>query len=276
MAYSAEISRANPTCFLFLIDRSKSMLQPMAGAPGKSKAEAVATALNHLLYTLVLRCVWGNNVLDRFHVGVLGYGGQVAPALGGSLAQRDLIPISEVARNPLRVEQRTQTNVDGTTSSIRYPIWCEPAGEGNTPMCATLKRASTLLAGFLLDHPDCFPPIVINITDGKPTDGNPEQDARRLCQLSSTDGHLLLFNLHLSEKAGMRFEFPDDELSLPDAYARFLFRLSSPLPPALHGAAREAGLPVTANTRGFVFNGDIDSVVRALDIGTRVSMAHKK
>ena len=31
MPYSAEISRANPTCFLFLIDRSKSMAGPISG-----------------------------------------------------------------------------------------------------------------------------------------------------------------------------------------------------------------------------------------------------
>ena len=59
MPYSAEISRANPTCFLFLIDQSRSMLNPMAGAPGKTRAEAVADAINHPIYTLVLRCVWG-------------------------------------------------------------------------------------------------------------------------------------------------------------------------------------------------------------------------
>jgi len=36
----------------------------------KTKAESVADSINHLLYTLVLRCVWGQQVLDRFHVGV--------------------------------------------------------------------------------------------------------------------------------------------------------------------------------------------------------------
>jgi hypothetical protein len=276
MPYSAEISRANPTCFLFLIDQSKSMLQPMGGAPGKTKAEAVADAVNHLLYTLVLRCVWGNAVLDRFHVGVLGYGVQVGPALGGGVAGRDLVPISELARNPLRVEQRSQTGPDGASQSIRFPIWLEPSGDGKTPMCATFQRASTLLASFLVDHPDAFPPIVINITDGRPTDGNPEQDAGRLRQLSSTDGHVLLFNLHLSEKSGDRIEFPAQEGDLPDPYARLLFRMSSPLPAPLAGAAREANLHVTASTRGFVFNADLDSIIRALDIGTRVSMANRK
>src|SRR5215204_6017732 len=122
MPYSAEISRANPTCFLFLIDQSRSMLQGMAGAPGKTKAEAVADAINHLLYTLVLRCVWGNSVLDRFHVGVIGYGLNVAPALGGALGGRDLVPISELARNPLRVEQRPQESEDGTVQTVRFPV----------------------------------------------------------------------------------------------------------------------------------------------------------
>ncbi len=276
MPYSAEISRANPTCFLFLLDQSQSMLQPLAGAAGKTKAEAVADAVNQLLYTLVLRCVWGNSVLDRFHVGVLGYGARVGPALGGALANRDLLPVGDVARGPLRVETRSKPGPDGSAQSVRFPIWFDPQGDGNTPMCATLQRASLLLAGFLADHPDCFPPVVINITDGKPTDGNPEHHAARLRQLSSTDGHVLLFNLHLSEKSGERIEFPDGEAALPDAYAKLLFRMSSPLPEALHGAAREADLPVTAGTRGFVFNADLDSVIRALDIGTRVSLANRR
>src|SRR5262249_49634283 len=107
MPYAAEISRANPTCFLFLIDQSKSLTAPLGGQ-GKTKADAVAASINRLLYTLVLRCVWGQAVLDRFHVGVIGYGRTVVAALGGPLAGRELVPISEVARNPLRVEQRVQ------------------------------------------------------------------------------------------------------------------------------------------------------------------------
>jgi hypothetical protein len=273
MPYSAEISRANPTCFLFLIDQSKSMLQPMGGAPDRTKAEAVADAINHLLYTLVLRCVWGNNVLDRFHVGVLGYGLHVVPALGGALAGRDLVPISELARNPLRVEQRPQQGDDGSTQTIRFPIWFEPTADGNTPMCATLTRAGTLLAGFLVDHPDCFPPVVIHITDGKANDGDPGPLADRLKQLSSTDGNVLLFNLHLSEKADGKIEFPDKEAGLPDAFARLLFRMSSPLPSFMWPAAREKGVRVGPGVRGFVFNADLDSVVRSLDIGTRIDLS---
>jgi hypothetical protein len=273
MPYSAEISRANPTCFLFLIDQSKSMLKPMAGARGKTKAEGVADAINHLLYTLVLRCVWGNSVLDRFHVGVIGYGLHVAPGLGGTLAGKDLVPISDLARNPLRVEQRSQPGDDGSTTSIRFPVWFEPTGDGQTPMCATLTRAGTLLAGFLVDHPDCFPPVVINITDGMANDGNPDPLAVRLRQLSSNDGNVLLFNLHVSEQQATPIEFPDSETGLPDNFAKLLFRMSSPLPKGMWGAAREKGLRPGPGTRGFVFNADLDSVIRSLDIGTRVDLS---
>ena len=275
MPYSAEISRANPTCFLFLIDQSKSMLRPLAGAGDSSKAAAVASSVNQLLYALVLRCVWGSSVMDRFHVGVIGYGAQVGPALGGALAGRELVPIGEVARSPLRVEQEAQTNLDGSTQTVRKPIWFEPAGGGQTPMCAAFRLAGSWMAGFLLEHPDCFPPVVINITDGKPNDGNPEADAIRLQQLSSTDGNVLVFNVLLSSTAGDRIEFPDSETTLPDAYARLLFRMSSPLPEALWSAAQEAGVYASPYTRGCVFNADLESVVRALDIGTRVSMSHR-
>ena len=276
MPYSAEISRANPTCFLFLIDQSKSMLRPLAGGGGRGKAESVAASVNQLLHSLVLRCVWGNSIMDRFHVGVIGYGGAgVASALGGPLAGRELVPIGEVARGPLRVEQQTQTNLDGSTQNVRRPVWFEAVGSGQTPMCAAFRMAGLWLGGFLLDHPDCFPPVVINITDGKPNDGNPEADARHLGQLSSTDGDVLVFNVLLSETSGERIEFPDSESLLPDAYSRLLYRMSSRLPEPLWAAAQEAGVYAGPETRGFVFNADLDSVVRALDIGTRPSMGRR-
>ena len=57
MSYSAEISRSNPTCFLFLIDQSGSMEDSFGGSTVTgSKAVAVADAVNRLIQNLVLRC----------------------------------------------------------------------------------------------------------------------------------------------------------------------------------------------------------------------------
>ena len=55
MPYQAEISRSNPSCFLFLIDQSGSMSDPFAGGEAKrKKADLVADAINRLLQNLSL------------------------------------------------------------------------------------------------------------------------------------------------------------------------------------------------------------------------------
>src|SRR5436305_2786910 len=125
MAFTAEISRTNPTCLLFLVDQSKSMNGPFGGQPGKKKSEGVADAINRLLQNLILKCAKADGVRDYFSVGVIGYGGRAGPALGGKLAGHTLVPLSTVADNPLRVEQRTRTvnrgGAGAAEESFRFP-----------------------------------------------------------------------------------------------------------------------------------------------------------
>jgi hypothetical protein len=275
MPYIAPISRANPTAILFLLDQSSSMLEPFGGQPGKSKAEGVADALNRLLQNLALKCAKAEGIRDFFQVAMLSYGGKVLPAFGGALAGKSLVPIGEIANNPLRVEMRTRKVSDGAgglaDEEFRFPVWFEARPTGRTPMCEALRWAKDGLQVFLGAHPDCYPPIVINITDGHPTDGDPREPAKELRALASSDGNVLLFNAHLSSKEARPVEFPEDEAGLPDDYARLLFRMSSELPLTLLDAARGAGFAVGPKSRGFVFNADLVSVVRFLDIGTRVA-----
>lgn len=86
MTYQAEIRRATPSCFLFVIDQSGSMGDPFAGpGSGRSKAQELADVINRLLQTLVTRCAKGEEVRDYFEIGVLGYGHTVGDALQGRL-----------------------------------------------------------------------------------------------------------------------------------------------------------------------------------------------
>lgn len=275
MPYVAEISRTNPSCFLFLIDQSGSMRDSFGADSGKRKADGVADAVNRLLQNLVIKCAKTEGVRDYYHVGVIGYGHRPGPAFAGPLAGRELVPVSEVAASPARVDERAKKVDDGAgglvDQTIKFPIWFDPVANGGTPMCQALRRGATVLQGWLDQHPDSFPPIVINITDGEATDGDPSGPARELTNLSSTDGNVLLFNLHLSSHKSTPVEFPDSEENLPDAYARLLFNMSSKLPEYMRGMAQEEGFMVSENTRGFVFNADIVSVIRFLDIGTRPS-----
>ena len=139
-------------------------------------------------------------------------------------------------------------------------------------MCEALHAGQDSRDRFLSTYPNCFPPLVINITDGKPTDGNPldaavdserpeEHGRQRACSSTPT---CRVRPLRRSISRG-------EERALPDKYAKLLFRMSSILPPKLMAAARDDGYPVNGPARGFVFNADLVAVIRFLDIGTRVA-----
>lgn len=274
MPYEAEISRANPSCFIFLIDQSASMSDAISGEVGTSKQQAVADALNRLLTELVLRCAREEGVRDYFHVAVIGYGAQRADSvLAGALAGQDLVPIGQIAEHPLHVEKRTRKEPDGAGGAVElqtdFPIWVEPSANGNTPMCQALGKARDLIRDWVRQHPRSYPPIALNLTDGEANDGDPVPSAVQLRALGTDDGQALLFNLHVSTAALTPIAFPDTDASLPDAYARTLFEMSSVLPPQARGYAAKVGYQVGDASRGFVYNADIVSVVQFLDIGSR-------
>lgn len=277
MAYTAEISRANPGCFLFLIDQSGSMADPFGGgAGGKRKADGVADAINRLLQNLVIRCTKAKDVVyDYFEVGVIGYGASVGPAFAGALSGRELVPVSEIAKHPTRVEERMRKVEDGAgglvEQKVKFPIWFGPIANGGTPMCAALEYAHQILSDWVQRHPTSYPPIVINITDGEATDGDPTGPAQKLMSLNTQDGNLLLFNCHISSRSAAPILFPSSDEGLPDEFARMLFKMSSVLPDSLRQAAQAEGFQVGDQARGFAFNADLVDVIRFLDIGTRPS-----
>jgi len=250
------------------------MNDPIGGMQGTRKADVVADAVNRLLNTLTIRCSKGLQIRDYFHIGVIGYGAEVCPALGGALTGRLLVPVSDIVENILRVEMRTKKVSDGVGGLVdeetAFPVWFEPSANGMTPMCEALDLAGETMSEFINQFPTSFPSLIINVTDGEANDGDPELIASSLRNLSTTDGNILLFNLHVSSSPGQPLQFPDREQGLPDDFARLLFRMSSQLPPTALPAARERGYKVNENSRGFVFNADLVSVVQFLDIGTRV------
>lgn len=276
MPYTAEISRANPSCIVILIDQSGSMEDPFGQGLGRRKADGVADAVNRLLQNLVIKCAKSEGIRDYYHVGVLGYGDRgVGPVFSGILSGKELVPISEIANNPARVEQRSKKVDDGAggilEQKIKFPVWIDPVYKGGTPMCEALKQAKRIISNWLHQHNGCFPPIVVNITDGEATDGDPEDTAEQVRRMSSEDGNVLLFNLHISSSNHVPIEFPDSEALLPDDYAKLLFRMSSQLPDYMWSMVQEEGIIISENPRGFVFNADLVSVVRFLTIGTRPS-----
>ena len=273
MSYEAEVSRNTPSAFLFLVDMSGSMTDPYGH--GKRKADGVADAINKLLTNLSIKCTKSEGVRDYYDVGVISYGKIVEPALVGELSGQSLARISAVANNPARIEERTKKEEDGAGGiaeiKVKFPVWFDAKAAGSTPMCEALKLARTTLEPWVAQHQYSFPPMVINITDGESTDGDPSSDAASLRSLSTQDGHALLLNCHISGTAGESILFADSEEGLPDQFAKLLFSMSSVLPPAIRESAQREGFRVTENSRGFAFNADLVELIRFLDIGTRPS-----
>jgi hypothetical protein len=135
-------------------------------------------------------------------------------------------------------------------------------------MSAAIDLAGSIVAPWVADHQDSFPPIVVNITDGAATDGDPREWATRIRGLSTEDGNVLFFNINLSALGDQPLYFPASPERLTDQYAQTLFEMSSELPQFMSGMAAQQGLPISEGARGFVFNADMVAVITFLQIGT--------
>jgi hypothetical protein len=260
--YSQEISRRFPALVIFLLDQSLSMQDKCAGTDGEPKSVVLADAINRILHELVVRSKKGEEIRHYFDVAVLGYGhnpGAVSSAFKGRLAGHRIVNLSEIAYNPAELEEKSQS-----------PIWVYPVAGGATPLCEAFREARALAETWVVNHMESFPPIVLNISDGEATDGDPTPEAVALREVTTNFGNLLLFNCHLSGSSSMPVSFPIDKEEVPkDTFARRLFSMSSEFPDAMLNRAIMEGLPIRTGARGFMFNADATELVRFLSLGTR-------
>jgi hypothetical protein len=277
MAYTQRVDRHNPSCIIFLVDQSQSMSDQIGGA-AVSKATAVADQINGTLFELVQRCSKSHDEPPRryFGVSVIGYDTDssgtplVGSIFGGDLAGWEMAWTTDLALHPLRIEERTRVQEDGQTVSYRSPIWVDPRAGFGTPMCAALNLAGRTVKGWIDQYPNSFPPIVVNLTDGESTDGDPTVWAERIQRLATSDGQTLLFNIGVSSDGRQPLMFPSDKSQVSGRYGQTLFEMSSPLPPMMLEAASRQGYPVTAGARGFGLDADMRAVMTFLNIGTSV------
>jgi hypothetical protein len=278
--YQQTFSRANPGCIVFLLDRSDSMKLDWQGS-GVSMAQGAAQALNRVLLDLCVKSTKevGGAARHYFDVGVFGYGARpvaggegVESALGGALAGQALVPIPQLFNNPLAV--REEHTVDAMPGS-RIPVWVEPMFGYRTPMCQAIAEAGAHVYDWAAAHPNSFPPIVINITDGMVTDSPHDgadltEWANRLTTIETADGPTLLLNIFLSAAPATEVVFPVSPHGLPDP-GPALFGISSQLPKPMVANARASMVRVDDGARGFVFNASLLTLVKFLEIGTRVA-----
>jgi len=279
--YQQEISREHKAYFLFLLDQSYSMEEPIGGSTER-KMDGLVTAINGWLQNMTIRATGSEGVKDWMDISVVGYRTDmeanpiIESPLAGALQGHMVASITEIAENPARLEKRTQQFFDEDTgelmeTEVEVPIWIDPVAEGGTPMCSALYKAYELTKAWIDEHPKSFPPVVIHITDGESQEGDPLPYADPLRELETEDGQVLLFNCHLSMTKADKFLFPANDELLPDDFARLLFEMSSELPKPLSARAIAEGFDVEAGARGMAFNADMVSLIKFLDMGTKIA-----
>ena len=276
MPYNQPIDRRNPGMLIFLLDQSQSMRRPWGSDSTRTLSQGTADAINHLLSNFIIKSTRDEGVRHYFDIAVLGYRGiTIESAI--TLKTLDQLPISitEIA-DIAHIEDRTQIVEDGTGGLVEKPVkiktWVNPVCEGNTPMCDALNKCYDIVSQWTSAHQSSFPPIVINITDGEATDGDPEPNAERIKELRTSDGNVLLFNIHISPSSPKPLAYPTDEETLPDdEFAKRLFRMSSSLPEVYVNRLTTDGYAVGDSSRGFVFNADLVALINAVDVGTQTA-----
>jgi len=255
------------------------MAEPIMGVPGNPlKAQFVADALNKIILTLAVTASKDVEVRRYYQVGVIGYGVQVGPALGGALANQQLAWIDDVYNNPLRVEDRLKKQSDGAGGVIevttKFPVWFEPVANGSTQMGRAMAQALLILQEWVQNHPTAYPPTVINLTDGEPDQGDdPTSASTNIKSLSTADGNVVLLTLHVSSNPySQQIFFPSTTEILPDDNSRKMFNISSPLTPRMiETSSQILQSSLEPGARGIVYNASIEGIVQALEIGTRPS-----
>lgn len=288
-AYTAQITRNTPTAFIFLIDQSVSM-QKYTTLYGEEMpmAEAVARIVNHQLNELVLRCVKGSETRDYYDIAIIGYGENAYSGWKGELEGRDFVKPSELKEHPYKkitTKKETRTRKGVKVVEVEEVQWIEAeATQGWTRVHLAFEKAKGLLDEWMEKHhdKDCYPPTIINITDGEFNGATKEyvlQQANELKSMFTNDGNVILFNIHISANKAVCVTCPasKDEVSF-SSLATTMYEMSSLLPMRYSDRIADLRGDGTPNNRytAMSINADMSTLIQLMDIGTPTNISQNK
>ncbi len=283
--YTRRLSRKYPGLFIILLDQSRSMLEPVQGM-GITKSEFATTAINELINAMIANSPHDPITGERrkyVYLSIIGYSDEAYPLL-----TRDGSPIDlpYLANHPLGVTTVVREILDTATGTMRQvqdsnrPIWIKPQTLNATHMGKAFTMARDTVRHWLSQTPDagqaprnqCFPPILVHITDGEHTgDFDPEPLAYEIRSEGTQQGATLIFNCHFTATMHQPIIFPtyESEVAQVDQFAPRMLAMSSTIPdPLLAKASDLAGRPIQTGAKGFIYNGNIELLVQFLNWGT--------
>ena len=285
--YTAQITRNTPTAFIFLVDQSVSMKRiTTLNGEQMSLAEAVARIVNNQINELVYRCIKTTEVRHYYDIAIIGYGHEVYSGWNGTLAGRDFVSPEELKNNPFKkiiVKEEKRTRKGTMTKEIEKVQWLDARCDGHwTHVHQAFDKAKALLDQWMLEHheKDCYPPTIINITDGQFNHATREQivqQANELKAMFTNDGNVLLWNIHITPNNLEQVMLPIGKEELKgDKYSELLYDMSSLLPTRYNQAISDIrGDAVDTRHMAMATNTDMSTLIQLMDIGTPTNISPK-
>lgn len=266
MAYELRWGSDKPGHIVFLIDLSGSMT---------NKIDYVIDAVHRTCKSISARSMKGIKPSERVSVSIYGYNYHIVNLFKPYTSAQELSDILA------RVKEARKTD----KNAALFDINGEAKPEYQTRMQLAFETATADIEEWIrkqeneLGADNVPAPIVINITDGYPYEGdsNKQKDyfsntltaAKKLMSIKTNDGNVRVFNIHHdpdSKTATLRFP---QSRPVSDEVMQFLFDASSPMSEDMVSIAQnyfnEAGMGSTCMISN---EKDVSNIIRFLEWGS--------
>ncbi len=242
-----------------------------------SKSQLAADALNKTLYDLALNaCMKDGRAVDRINIGAYYYSsGRVRWAIDTLPEGKGWSPARDWVNGFHHIEKVVISSDGDQEIEQEIPIWFFPQATGDTPMLGAMRKAADVVGRHVSEHPDSYPPIVINISDGEPTDGDwseVKQAASGITDCATNDGGSLLLNIQITEHSHSPLVFPrmQSVQGCPEEVI-FMAEMSSELPANMLVEARRIGMDLKEGSKGLILDADWSLLTKFLRVGTTLT-----
>ena len=269
MPYENNLESSNPGCIVFLIDQSGSM-GSMWDKSGYSMAYGASQAVNKAIGEIAVRCTKEGECKPRAMIGVYGYhhdkvewGITDTASEQGGLASITII------------DANVKDEIFDDEEETFVPIFVKETAGGGTPMAEALEQIVGIVENFAQNHPNSYPPIVINITDAISTDMD-INDLTTKCSaiktITTSDGNALVWNIHISNTSSETELCPEDGSSMPDVLAQAMLDAASHVPDKAKGYAQAMyGWNLGEEAKCMAYNAEAKDLVRLLSFASSVA-----
>lgn len=288
--YEKKVTTENPHLIVILIDQSSSMSKIFQNVKGKdySIAHTAKHITDKCLYEIMRTCVSGNEIKPLVDLAIIGYGTSIRSATPKIPMDQLPFSVKELQNSYIVKNEIDDSNFDRLLKP-RYE-WIEEVSNGTTSMMAALKKAKEITEKWITHHRNSFPPIILNITDGMPTDdlelvNRFECDSlgdmstldlvttvKEIQKLATSDGNVLLCNAHVSPDEQTQILYPINTHIIQNGFAELMFEISSIIPDPLVALGKQFGLEIQSGSRLFLFNAEVNSLLKLIQFGSSVAM----